>query len=227
MVGDLDVTSKLREIGLSDAQIQTFAGCDITEAGTIVNNLTQLQKDMVLQLTGKKEECPSWTVTSTLVWEQEFPAHKEVLVEHNYAPFVGISYSAPYQRPQGRISEIPTIEDDPSKNEACLDSSTRKAIDKRINNFADAGAEMVYVTLHDIEYILGTGRNWKGPIGKFTLRITKDSPDQFISLCFPGEPRKVNSKLFEFVQNDYVPQDRLVVYFYNVAPEVYIGSSDR
>ncbi len=79
---------------------------------------------------------------------------------------------------------------------------------------------MVYVTLHDVEYILGTGRNWKGPIGVFTLRIEKDSPDQLVSLCLPGELRKVDSTSYEFTSKDFVPQDKLVIYFYDVGPDV-------
>ncbi len=221
IIGGRDVTWRLREIGLSDAEIQVGAGCHVTQTGTIVYDLTQHQKEMVMQLTGEKEACPSWTVASTLFWEQTFPAQKEVVVEHQYAPFVGIGYSAPYQQPHGYVTDIPAVEGETDKNRACLSSSTRKAIDKRIKAFVDGGEKLVYVTLHDVEYVLGTGRNWKGPIGKFTLRITKDSPDQFIALCFQGKPTKVNSNVYEFVQKGFVPQDRLVVYFYTVATKPY------
>lgn len=228
MIGDKDVTSKLRESGLSDEQIQTFGGCPITmKGGTIFNDLTQIQKDMVMQLTLKKGSCPSWTVANTLVWEQTFPALKEIVVEHHYSPFVGISYSAPYQYPHGYVSEIPTVDDSANMNEACLDDGIRRAINKRIKAFVDKGAKRGYVALHDVEYILGTGRNRKGPIGKFTLKINKDSPDQFVSLCFQGKPRKANSKQCEFVQKNFVPQDRVVVYFYNVDKKVYLSSNEK
>ena len=33
------------------------------------------------------------------------------------------------------------------------------------------------VMLDEVEYILGTGRNWKGPISDFTLDIVKVTPD--------------------------------------------------
>ena len=93
-------------------------------------------------------------------------------------------------------------------------------IEERVEALAGMGEKMAYVTLHDVEYILGTGRNWKGTTGKFTLRIRKDSAEQIVSLCFPGKPRKADAELLEFVQEDFVPQDKLVVYFYDVAPDV-------
>jgi hypothetical protein len=221
LVGDVDVTQRLRRAGLSDAKIRTFAGCR-EGPEKIVSDFTQKQKKMVKRLNGGEESCPPWTVASTLVWEQRFPAHKEVVVEHRYAPFFGILYDAPYQKRFGyRLdSACPVAGAAAGTDEACLDAAFRKIVDDRIKALAAGGADMVYVTLHDVEYILGTGRNWKGPIGVFTLRIKKDSPDQLVSLCLPGELKKVDSTSYEFTQKDFVPQDRLVVYFYDVGPDV-------
>lgn len=78
-----------------------------------------------------------------------------------------------------------------------------------------ARAENVARQLEDVEYILGTGRNWKGPIADFTLRIEKARPDDIVSLCFPGQPRRVSPTVLEFHEVNLVPQDRLVVYFYS------------
>jgi hypothetical protein len=68
----------------------------------------------------------------------------------------------------------------------------------------------------DIEYVLGTGRNWKGPIGKFVLRIEKESRDHFVALCFPGSPKQISPTASEYVETNFVPPDRLVVYFYSI-----------
>ncbi len=70
----------------------------------------------------------------------------------------------------------------------------------------------------NVEYILGTGRNWKGPIGTFTLRIEKETPDEIISLCFSGKPKKISPTVYEFYKRDFVPPYRLVVFFYGVGP---------
>jgi len=226
LVGDADVTEELHNSGLADMAIQTFAACreelDEEEKARPVSDLTPRQKRLVRRLNRGEEWCPQWTVASTLVWEQTFPAHKEVLVEHRYAPFVGSRYTAPYQKgyPYPDDDLYPMAEAAAGTNEACLDADTKRTIDERIEALAARGEKMAYVTLHDVEYILGTGRNWKGPIGRFTLKIRKESPDQLVSVCFPSEPRSADGRLLEFVRENFVPQDKLVVYFYDVVPDV-------
>ena len=53
---------------------------------------------------------------------------------------------------------------------------------------------------------------WKGPISDFRLIIKKDSADQLVSLCFPGQPKKIGNSIV-FSIRDFVPADDLVVYF--------------
>jgi len=48
------------------------------------------------------------------------------------------------------------------------------------------------------------------------LRLVKERPDEFVSVCFPGKPDKISPTVYEFYQKDFVPQDTLVVYFYRV-----------
>ena len=71
------------------------------------------------------------------------------------------------------------------------------------------------VMLDEVEYILGTGRNWKGPISDFTLDIVKVTPDQIVSLCFPGKATRVDDLTLRFQHKNFVPPDRLLVYFYS------------
>ena len=226
LVGGVDVTEELHKAGLSDIAIQTFAGCRevMNGEGTVktASDLTHRQKRVVKHLNRGEESCPPWTVSTSLVWKQTFPAHKEVVVEHRYAPFVGSMYTAPYQKGyEYHVRDLhPMAEAAAGKDEACLDTDTKRTIEERVEALAGRGEKMAYVTLHDVEYVLGTGRNWKGTIGKFTLRIRKGSPDQIVSLCFPGKPRKADAELIEFAQENFVPQDKLVVYFYDVVPDV-------
>src|SRR5262249_55124274 len=39
----------------------------------------------------KKHLAPRWTLKTTYFWEQTFPAHKEISIEHRYKPSVGAS----------------------------------------------------------------------------------------------------------------------------------------
>ena len=67
---------------------------------------------------------------------------------------------------------------------ACTHEGSEPAVRARIKRLAALGDSEVWVTLNDIEYVLGTGRNWRGPIGKFVLRIEKAFPEQIASLFF-------------------------------------------
>ena len=156
-----------------------------------------------------------------MLWEQTFPAGKEVIVEHSYIPFVGKIYTVPYQKKYNYIASdiLSIIDEQNDPKEACIDEGTKRTIKNRINSHATKGAKEITVWRNDVEYILATGRNWKGPIGKFRLLVEKDTADEIISLCFPGKPRKIDSNTYEFVQKNFVPQDTLVVYFYKVTSD--------
>jgi hypothetical protein len=75
--------------------------------------------------------------------------------------------------------------------------------------------------LNRVEYILGTDHNWKCPIGEFKLRLKKETPEEIVSVCFPGQPEKPSPTIYEFTEKNFVPGDRLVVYFYHVDKELH------
>lgn len=210
MIKGEDVTSLLYKIGLTDQQIfETFAHCpdDGSEKKFELCGISKNQETLIKKL-------GDWDVSETALWEQVFPANKKINVLHEYTPLVGESYGIPYQKGFGNVSDILVK---PENSEACVDDGVQSAIQRRVKSLADYGAKEVWVWLKEVEYILGTGRNWKGPIADFKLRIKKDSPDQFISLCFPGKPRRIGETVFEFSQKNFIPQDKLIIYFYNVS----------
>jgi hypothetical protein len=72
-----DVTDRLRAIGLSDAQMfQTFATCQD-------ENFCGVSDEQKHEL----EQVGPWKVAETAVWEQDFPAHRNIEVRHEYFPF--------------------------------------------------------------------------------------------------------------------------------------------
>lgn len=213
VIGGNDVTNTLRGIGLADEQIfETFSHCpdDGMNSKFELCGLSKDQEDALKKL-------GEWKVSEIALWGHTFQAKKEVEVTHEYAPFVGASYTYPFQGKSGYVSDVLVKG---ASAEACVDDGTRKAIQKRVKSFVVAGANAVWVSLDEVEYILGTGRNWKGPIGAFKLRIIKDSPNQVVSLCFPGKPKWLDEKTFEFSQVNYVPQDKLVIYFYTIGSDL-------
>ena len=226
-----DITKELKATGLSDKQIfETFADSYINRG--FHDSLNKQQK-INLRKIGAWErgegDGPNWKVAATAHWQQLFPANKEIEVEHMYQPFVGNLYSVPYQgehqkkRKQQKsdfVYDIPIILDKDPK-EACVSEETKQKVNQQIKSLIGKGTSKGWVTVYmeDVEFILSTGRNWKGPIGNFTLTIEKKFPDQVISVCFPRKPKVINSTVLEFSQNNYVPQDKLVVYFYTVKAE--------
>lgn len=215
-----DITEKLRKIGLTDYQI--FEIYEETNADDPNCGITKKQEAKIAKAFGSVIGCQDWKVAETVYWEQIFPAGRTIEVRHEYEPFSGMTYGYPYQdrhRAEGNIPWAAASEDDSSSDkEACIDEGIRNAIAKRIDAHVKAGASWVQVVLRDVEYVLGTGRNWKGPIADFRLRIEKDSPDQIVSLCFPGKPIRLTPVVMEFTQKNFVPQDHLVVHFYTIRP---------
>ena len=215
LAGSRDITRELLAIGLPDAVVfETFGGDDPDALP-----FTPAQAKALRALLGRDAPLNGWQVEETRLWEQTFPAHREVVVEHTYRPFVGLAYDEPFQRRfpasgTGELTAASPVGEARLPAEACVDDSTRAGIDRRIDALAKAGAETVKRSLSDVEYILGTGRNWEGPIGDFTLRIEKETPDEIVSLCFPGRPVRTSPTTIEFHARDLVPQDRLVIYFY-------------
>ncbi|MHB1117878.1 DUF4424 family protein [Sideroxydans sp.] len=198
LIDSVDATDEFRKIGLSDDQIfdpmfsclnvwdenATRAWSDNTPCR---HSLSETQKQAIKN---KIEAGGYWQVKETAYWEQMFPANKEIVVVHEYSPFVGSGYGT----------------GDPK--EFCIDKPTSRALAKRSPTNPD------YPISHDeVEYILGTGRNWKGPIRNFKLQIHKSFPGQIVSLCFPGKPKRIDSTTIEFTQFNFVPQDEIAVTF--------------
>ncbi len=210
-----DVTATLRAAGLSEKQIfETFG---VAPDGG--DGLTKTQRRAVSGT--EKFDTPNWKVAETMVWEQLFPAMRELAVEHEYAPFVGMVYDLPYQSGHGFVrgnNLVPSSADGSEKKtvEACTHEGAQRAVDRQVKLLAATNPKSVVVTLRDVEYVLGTGRNWLGPIAEFRLVIEKDTPDQIVSLCFPGKSQRTSATTLEFRHANFVPQDKLVVYFYTV-----------
>lgn len=221
-----DITDKLRKIGLTEEQIFNHS-VDCSYQQDAPPALTAKQAAAVAQLGQEKNHHAQWKVASTYFWEQNFPAGRAIEVRHEYRPLVGSTYSYPYQDGRLVLEELPTAfsgsDTHPDPKEACMDETLRQALKKKAQSLGEGrSAVWVWTGFQDVEYILGTGRNWKGPIGRFTLRIKKESPDQVVSLCFPGQAKKIDPVTLEFTQKNFVPQDRLVIYFYSISASFQI-----
>lgn len=238
LLNNREISSELRAAGLTNEQIfSTFAGCKLTDDFSCEISNEKIDKlkamgaftdegfaSLIKYPLGPSWNMwkfgPTWDVEQTLTWLQRFEANKITRISHTYSPFVGGIYNYPlYDSKIENDIKIQAASEANGNDEACIDESFKKAYFKKINDFHKSGVKNVMVSLSDVEYVLGTGRNWAGPIQEFTLRIKKDSPDQLVSLCFPGKPKKLDPLTIEFTHTNFVPQDKLVVYFYSFRAE--------
>lgn len=116
---------------------------------------------------------PRWTLKTTYHWQQTFRAHQDLVVDHRYLPSVG---SVVPVTASTLLSNPLNLEIDQTKglNRFCIDQEFLNAM---------VGTPNLMWEQHFLEYILVTGANWAGPIGKFRLVIDKGSPDNLVSFC--------------------------------------------
>lgn len=213
-----DVTSDLRRIGLSETQIfENWAGAKFSVSGDLVFDISKEQIGKIRRL-GKPQKAedyvPNWKISDNITWTQTFPPGRRITITHTYKPLVGGIYSYYMTSDKGASFELPSSAVTGKIAEACVEKSIKAGIIKQIK--AITNEDNIMVLLKDVEYILGTGRNWAGPIKQFTLTIKKESKEQLVSACFPGKPQKVDDLTIRFRKKNYIPQDRLVAYFYSI-----------
>ena len=92
-------------------------------------------------------------------------------------------------------------EKNPGGERYCLDAPTRRAV-AAIQDRAPRDA--MPFTAAEIEYILTTARNWRGPIERFHLTLDKGAPGNILSLCWDGL-KKTGATTFESTIANFVP----------------------
>ena len=216
-VNGKDVTTALRQAGLSEEQIFVTFGHDC-DTSHYVTELSARQQSALGRIGAMVRGDPLWKIAETAHWQQTFPALRDVHVRHEYKPFKGYRGSAGFSTAtafdEPKSFPVSTLWGDDT-DRACVDAGVRRGIRNRVDNELSTSATEVGVLLHDVEYIAGTGRNWKGPIAEFTLDIVKGTPDEIVSLCFPGKPTRVDDVTLRFQQRNFTPPDRLHVNFYS------------
>lgn len=208
----LDRTELLRALGVSlipfdfDAPQRIAALPDTTRA-------TLLREMLVTQ-----QYEPRWTLQTVYYRNQVFPAHATVLVEHSYQPVAGGSVLAPV----GNWG-LPWNSGDPD-NEWIDEARERYCVDEPTETMMDRQREGGPVwpehqfTSSDVEYILTTGANWRGPIGQFRLVVESPGPADFVFVCLDGARRVANNRIEADLEN-FWPWHDLRVLFARAAGE--------
>lgn len=156
---------------------------------------------------------PQFYVQQHFVWQQTFPAGKEIMINHSYTPSLSGGVPTPIEYIVGDESK-----DNPGNE--CLNATARKQIEKLDNGLKNKHKEN-YGGLgwNQLNYILSTGANWKDSvIGDFTLRIHKISPQNVLVTCFKHPFKQIDPTTLEFTQKDFKPDENLsLTYYYDAA----------
>ncbi|UTY57214.1 DUF4424 family protein [Massilia sp. erpn] len=203
-----DVTTQLKKAGLSDAQIAFSAAF---KDGAKVPELSARQRQQLMELgligeLADGEIGSRWSVRVNYIWRQKFPARKVLRVHHEYRPFVSAGTGAS------------TTADDFAQR-YCADQAFFKAHEK-----IAARTEGGFPNARAVSYILKTGNTWKRGIEDFTLNIVKRSPVELVSLCFPGDFKRIDAQTLQVRLKNFRPADDLAIYFANVEHSEEDGS---
>lgn len=147
---------------------------------------------------------PRWTARTTYYWKQTFPAGREVVVEHRYQPSVGgsaqTSIGEPFESAEERRNYAERF---------CTDDGFIRAVQRAR---ARAGSDNFIFSEARLEYVLVTGANWAGPIGRFTLTVDKGAPENLTSFCMDGV-KKIAPTRFRVEKTDFWPERNLQILF--------------
>lgn len=137
-----------------------------------------------------------WTAKVTFHWSQTFPAGARVRVRHTYRPVVGSAY---------RLAM--------DGGEWCIDSTFQAAYERIHATYQGVPQFDENPVGQWVKYILKTGANWAGPIGKFTLVIEKTDADLISTCPIPGLKLARSGNTFTATTTNFVPNSDLNILF--------------
>ena len=146
---------------------------------------------------GKPIASTHWLAEVTFYWQQTFPANDTIEVTHSYRPVPGFFFLDPSLLEPGSEFAKPY----------CADAGFRRGVSRLAKR-----ARHTMVQGNDLRYVLTTGNNWLGPIGRFSLTIDKGTPDTLISLCIDGI-KKTGPTTFVYRAENFSPKKDIDVLF--------------
>jgi hypothetical protein len=141
------------------------------------------------------------SVQHSEVWEQRFAPGEQLEVEIAYRP--SISGDLGWDQRTYKHRRV--------RENFCLDTPTRKGLDKALRRTGDAAEDRR--RLQWLSYVLVSGDNWAGPIGQFHLTLEKPDPGSLLSTCIEGL-EKTSPVRFELTRENFRPAEDLDVIFF-------------
>lgn len=156
----------------------------------------------------KHHPIPLWTLQSAYWWKTTFPAGQDVRVHHEYSPGVGGTAGISFAGEEFKGDDWFDKNQREYRQKYCIDDSFMRLADK-LQKDMSAGTGPYY-TESWISYVLKTGANWAGPIGKLRITIDKGDKANFVSFCGNGV-KKTGPTTFEMNAVDFMPEQDIHV----------------
>ena len=188
-VGAVEVTETLKRHGLPLSRVVAGRSLETSIEALAGTDKEELAKAGILGPGEIDDFEPKWTLKTVFTWPQTFPPGRTVLVEHRYRPVVGGDWIQPEDLQNDRWPDF------------CLDGAARKAVERHLET-----QPVARVTL--VEYVLITGANWAGPIGRFRLTVDKAKPQRLISTCLAGL-KKTGATTWGLDRRNFTPTENI------------------
>jgi hypothetical protein len=194
-VENREITGQLRRLGLSASVLEV-------RASNALRRLTAaeraaLRKDEWIECDDARGDCaPMWQTRIQYYWKQHFPAGRTVVVRHSYRPVVGGSYLVASMDGASNIRPY------------CGGSQGLGNIAALKKRYQPKSQDDIVLWEDRIDYILTTANNWSGPIRKFHLAVTTDSPEDLMFTCMPGL-KPTSPTRYEMERTDFHPDQEL------------------
>jgi Domain of unknown function (DUF4424) len=205
---DKDISAKIKAAGLpilpigtrqdSVARMAKEAKDRLIDEGLLIPAGTDAK--------GQPLHAGSWTVKTSAVRQQTFPAGKPVIIEHRYRTSMGVSFDT-ILRKGLRENGAMTAEVNRYRTAYCIPDDLLKGIDRIAG---DAEGNVAGLRERRIIHLLKGGANPPTPIKDLKIIVDKGKPDRLVSFCLDNVT-KVSPTAFEIRMKDYTPDRDLKI----------------
>lgn len=212
-----DVANTLRRLGVSlDVRRSTGYPCPVRES--LRQRLAEQKLLEIDNGTGKTGCFGLWETQIQFVWKQHFGAKNDLHLRQTYRPFVGGGYGGTVGYAMPLESQISSDADHfcfAQSNSASL-RTFLDAVKKQPVPPKDSLPQASY-HYGEVQYVLSTAKNWKGPIHDFRLTVAVPEPHDFLVTCQPL--KAITPTTYGFERRDFVPEADLDF-------EIFVPDSD-
>lgn len=171
------------------------------------------------------EGLPRWTLQTTFLREQTFAPQAEVRVSHSYTPVAAASLDSllPGQAEppwEGYSEHLATL-----RSRYCPEPEIEAQMQAQLRGETGLRGFSTFFS-QEVDYILTTGANWRGPIGHFRLVVESPGSWDFVFLCLPGALREAQNRI-TFEATDFVPVQDISVYVATAQGEAIEAAGPR